>query len=345
MPSAPLVYAPLIQAQIKSTQIGDTSIGAVADKQIRVVIDRSAEGPPRLQATTTAIEKLDASTQAGLEQTINGVNLLVNGRAGVWLDEVNVATDPLGAVVNRTETALRTRPEHLDAVMFDDIPQAVRTVAGRQQQVPGLASATFQDGTLQIGPGAAAVLNKAWAKQPVAADEAAAVAIALGKAVEQSVTPVTPRTEAPLQSYAWLEDGINSSIAMWPGTVGQRAQSFGLTADPAKVDEAAAGVRAASLASDPAHRSVYGLLQLAGVNPDDPAHVPAAMKLLQEQPLEAVPGALAKGIAGNFKLPDDRHEWIANRIGELHGAPGNVEGLAAQLEKIAAARTPVPPTA
>jgi hypothetical protein len=162
-----------------------------------------------------------------------------------------------------------------------------------------------------------------------------------GKAVEKYITPLPPDTEH--KSLQWLEDATIDTLSSWPGRIAEISAKLALGADPKEVDDQSLAIFKES-ASSPGAQSLLRLLTMAGVDPASPDARAAAASILQDVPLDNVPASLAAAIAGANKLSQDEAVFTAGRIGETGGIPGNVEGLAAQMREIVAAKQ-VPPKA
>lgn len=342
MPAAPLYYKPLIDASVMSTPLGKSTVGDVAATQLGFAYARAEDGTPQIAPLTKPAHELAASAaKDAVAATLTGISTLVAGRSGAKLGQVKLALDEAGYVANRTLTTMGNHPEWLDTA---DIEQASRVTSGIVEQVAKdsqHALAGYAGGTLDLGAPVTGALSKSWqGKQPVTIDEAAVVGYHVGREIEKSVTSTAPDSTSPLH---WIDDATAEVLALWPGSVSRTAGALGIKGDGAKVEEIAGKWRAQSVTDSPnadANKSLHGLLVLAGVDATNPEHLPRARKLLQQADLEQVPATIAAGIVEFNRLDPARVEWVAARIHDVGARPGNVGGLAAEIDLLR--RPPIP---
>ena len=352
MPTAPLYYTPLVLAAVQSTSLGVTAEGKpgptiadAADKQVNFALPRGEDGTRSIApGTTAALEFVKTPMRDGIAATMNGVMALVDSRKGSQLAQVNLAVSEDGYIANRTLTTLGNHPNMLDTASPDEASKIAANLASEISKDPDHTTANYAGGTLDIGPGVSALIVKSWEKKPVTPIEAAQVGVHVGREIEKSVTPTAPDTTSSLQ---WIEDATATTLSLWPGAVANTARTLGFETDWAQVDQIAAGWRADVLQDSSAKGravvSLQGLLALAGVEMNNAKAADRVAALLQGVPLNQVPASLATGIAEQFKLPADKVDWLAGRIIEVGGHPGNVGGLKAELDQLQA--PPVAPPA
>lgn len=337
MPTAPLFYRPLLDAQFRATAVGDTTIGAASRTQPSFAYGVSSDtGKPAFAPRTEGGEALAKSDMgAAASGTLAGIASLLEGRVGSRLAQVGFSTDPSSYVASRALVALANHPELFDTASPDQAASIGANMVSQLARESGSRLAAYSGGALDISPDVTGVLAKAWKKQPVAVDEAVAVGYHVGRELERAVTPLPADAQTRLQ---WIEDATAETLALWPGTVSRTAAALGVTADAAKVEELAGQWRQLALTQGGnagANRALGALLTLAGVDLARIEDRQRADAVLQQRPLDEVPGALATAIADNLKLAPDRTGWIAGRIVETGGEPGNVGGLAAELVALA----------
>lgn len=335
MPSAPLYYAPLVHAHIAATPIGKTTFGDAVNAQANFQLAKNEDGSLAITPASLGAQNLVKGPPGkdGVPQAIGGLVALMSGRPGARLSEVRLSEDALGYVANRTITFFGKHPDVLDTASPEQAVDIARKVATDIEKEAAQAGTRIADGTLDVSPEVTAVLKKNWAgKDPLSAAEALTVTSQVNREVERATSPLPP--DATSTRLQWLEEASQQTLALWPGASTRTAQALGLKVDPKEL-EAAAAAGAKQLAGDGgANQSLQGLLTLAGVNAANAGHAQQATALLQSTDLEQVPLVLGSRIVEVMKLPAERAEWVASRILEVGGHPGNVGGLAAELREL-----------
>lgn len=336
MPSGPLFYPPLVDAYAKSVPVGDVPAVDRAAAQVNfAVAPKEPGGEKQLAPLTKAAEALVGAKDgaAAVLTTIGGLDKLHSSRAGAAAIQLfKLAEDDAGYVANRTVTLVDSHKEDFE---YSDLEQASAQGKDFARQALGElqsnVNARFSGNTLDLGPKLAATLRKSWKGEAIAAEEAMLFGVNVARELERAVTPLPPdKAHRVLQ---WVEDGTVDLLSVWPGHLGATVAAAGIKTDPKAFAKLEPEVRAAVLGGQNAdsNRALAGVLGLAGVDANKADQREQAAKLLQEVPLEQVPVSLAKGIIEHRKLPADKLEWLAGRIVDLGGRPGNVGGLAAEL--------------
>jgi hypothetical protein len=158
------------------------------------------------------------------------------------------------------------------------------------------------------------------------------VSAVIGHELEHSQTPISPNAD---ERFVWLEEGIAETLAWWPGTIHQIADSLGAPLDPNRMPSAYVGED--DVVNNIEYRrrqeAVTGLLSLAGVTPNyanaggDHTANDAARALLQADNVERVPRALARAIAREKFVPSEDIEALSELIVEVDGKPDRVREL------------------
>jgi hypothetical protein len=153
--------------------------------------------------------------------------------------------------------------------------------------------------------------------------------------LEHSVTPEGLLT-AIVGQHSWMEEGIASVLAAWPGAVVETGDAMGIPIDDAALDERPYDT------ADPkadAYRglvaTVRGVLDLTGLDQTatvefhstSPRGDRDARDLLQEASMNAVPDALAKAVSIRHALPHPLCHNLAAQVTALDGDPRNVRSL------------------
>lgn len=351
MPSAPLFYQPLIRAQIASTKIGESTIGDAIErnanfaflpppegsdqrdiKPMTKTAEQVAQSPlgEKLVATMTAIE--------GLQQATQGSQLLTG---------IKLAVDDEGWIANRVETMLDNHPDLLDSADMEGATKVALQLAEQARAElaadPGMK---LSGGTLEIAPKGTVAFEKLWiGEQPLSTDEQAFMGVTLGRELQHAVTPAPADTTSTIQ---WVEDGTAEMLALWPGAATKVAQALGLADTPEGATALEATVnewRNQALTATPSaqgNQSLMALLGAAGIDGSADTARDAAFQVLQGTELGGVPGSIAAALVGANKLPEEATGYIAGRIVETAGVPGNVTGLIAELDHLN--QPPQPPT-
>jgi hypothetical protein len=338
MPSTTLYYRPLLDAAIRGVPIGKAELGDHAASAATFAFVPTPSGENRAVPQTKAAEELipnDASAKA-VAATFTGIESLLQGRAGAQaLAGISISPTAEAYIANRTLKHVASHPDVLATASPDEAAQISLKLAGAaEEELNAGRGVALSAGTLDIAPEHAAVLKRVWSGvEPATAGEAAKLSREVSREIERRISPLPEDHQH--QTLQWVEDATLDVLSTWRGHVGAVATKLALGADPGEVEKAAAGAREEVIAAG-GGRSLAKLLGMATVDVDNPEHRAAAISLLQDVPLEAVPNALGTVIGAAAKQPD-KSEWISGRIVETGGIPGNVDGLGAQLREAARA--------
>ena len=336
MPNAPLFYQPIVMARVAMTALGSSTVGETYDSQVNVKLDANKAGGYDVSpATAGAKEFLAGENGAKLNDMVQGMANLQHAMPGSTpLRGFQIATNESGWAANRVMTALSNHPDLLDGASPD---QAERITAGlitsATKELAGNPGMMTSGGVVEVAPNLVPTLAKHLLDPtPLTAPEAALLTAQTSFALHQAVTPLPPDTQSKGQ---WIEDATDNLLAMWPGASTRTAAALGIKVDAKELEAAATAMRTEFFKSDPAgpaSGSMVALLGAAGIDPAKDTAYDAAYQVLQGGPLESVPGGIAQAIVGHGKLDPAKTEYIAGRIVETGGSPGNVNGLLAELE-------------
>lgn len=344
MPTAPLYYRPLVDAAIRSTPIGSTHVAAAIDRQVDFAFVAPAPGAERqiVPLTSAAAAAGNSALRPGIEASLTGLTALTDARRGAQLNGIKLSLDDEGYVANRALSVLDANPQLLD---MDSPDQAAQRMAQLMQQVAGgRRDASIDGGVLGLPPALAGVLVKQWqGKEFVTGEEAAGISSSINRQIEVAVlTSQRGGGAAAGSTMSWIDEAGVDALALWPGKTSRMSQALGLTTDPLLVEKAASQLRAGAAAA-PHMDALMRVLKLADVDVAMPELHDEAVSLLQGS---APHVALAERIIARKALPADKAGWLAGRLLDVGGRPGNVEGLEAEIARLVApapgASVPVP---
>jgi hypothetical protein len=333
MPCAPLYYQPFVQAAIRSVPLGKATLGDVANQQAAFRFIAPAPGAERqIQGATEGAMALVTNPQfkAGIEQTMTGIAGLVDARRGARLDGVNMNFSDEGFVASRTLGVLQGDPRLLDTASPDEAAQMTQSIMQRVA-TSGVSTPVVQGGVLDLPASITTTIGKSWMKQPVSDEEATSAAVGLARALEDAALPIAG-------SNSWIGSAASLLLSTWNGSASTVSKAMGFANDPAQVERLVKAMRDQELQAQPAAVALHRLLGIAGIDTQAADQLTAARSMLGAD-AERVPLLMAQGIVAARGIPADKAQWIAGRIQDIGGRPGNVDGLEAELARLAA---PVP---
>lgn len=320
MPTAPLFYQPLVLARVQATKIADTTVSdsfAAGQKQINEAY-QNPKFRPAIDGIVAGFTKLQADLPGSKT-----------------LEQPQFAFDENQYIANRVMTTMRLHPEMFDATSPDQAAEmGVKLVEEAKKELgenPGMRAV---GDTLEIAPDVTALFKKHWEGEELGVGDVAYLGVTASRELQRAVTPLAPDTTHP--QLQWIEDSSAWLLGMWPGATSKTAAALGLKADGKEVEKIVDSWRSDMQAVEPKVvgplKSLTGLLGAAGITGNDEAAGAAAFQVLQSSPLEGVPAGIAQSIVGFNKLPADKSEYLASRIVETTGSPGNITGLLAEIE-------------
>lgn len=320
MPTAPLFYQPLVLARVQSAKIADTTVVDSFNQQQKLI--NEAYSNPKFRP---AIDGL-----------VNGFTKLQEGMPGSrTLEKPQFSFDENGYIANRVMTTMRLHPNLFDSASPDQAAEiGAKLVEEAKKELgenPGMRAV---GDTLEVAPDVTRLLQKHWEGGELSAGDAAYLGVTATRELHRAVTPLEPDATHP--QLQWIEDGTAWMLGMWPGAVSKTAAALGLKADGKEVEKIVDAWRKDMQSVEPKVvgplASLTAILNAAGISGSDEAAGAAAYQVLQGSPLEGVPVGIAQALVGHNKLPVDKAEYLASRIVETTGSPGNVAGLIAEIE-------------
>ena len=320
MPTAPLFYQPLVMARVQATKIADTTVSdsfAAGQKQIN-----EAYQNPKFRPAIDGI--------------VAGFTKLQEGLPGSkTLEQPQFAFDENQYIANRVMTTMRLHPNLFDATSPDQAAEmGVKLVEEAKKELTENPGMRAVGDTLEVAPDVTALFKKHWEGEELGIGDVAYLGVTASRELQRAVTPLEPDSTHP--QLQWIEDSSAWLLGMWPGAASKTAAALGLKADGKEVEKIVDSWRGDMQAVEPKVvgplKSLTGLLGAAGITGSDEAAGAAAFQVLQGSPLEGVPAGIAQSIVGHNKLPADKSEYLAGRIVETTGSPGNITGLLAEIE-------------
>lgn len=328
MPTAPLYYQPIVQAAIQSVPLGSSTLGDVARQQAGFVFVAPAPGQERqIHPVTDGAMALatDAKLKGGVEQTMTGIAGLTDARRGAQLDGVNLNFTDEGYIANRTLMELRSDPSRLDMASPDE---AAAMAQGIMQQIArgGVERPMIRSGMLDLPANISNAIVRSWQKEAISDEDVAAAGLALARSIEDADLPIA-------QSGSWMGEAASLALATWNGSVTAASRGMGFGNDADKIEQVIGTWRGQAIEANPAVGSLVRLLGMSGLSPTDTKQRDAARMLLSGSP-GMVAYQLAEAVGAKSGLPADRVEWLAGRIDDIGGKPGNLDGLVAEIAAI-----------
>lgn len=323
---------------VKSTPVDDRSVGDIAREEVQIAF--KGDGPMssrRLVPLTPAATKLlNGSHRTEARRVLEGMLSTLDGREGVArLRGMSMASDQAAFATNllMSNTEAGFYPDSVSAGDKEGFERSMLSL------VPSVQVAKAQNtGWLDFGPRISGKLRSVIEQgKDVSRDDATEVALTMLHELQHSITPHNPATVE--EKYVWLEEGIAETLAWWPGRAADLRERMGVPLQEGEVIDPFS-VPSDSVASREyrdRHRSIQGLLELAGVGPyqeDGSINKTAyakAERLLQAGPLENVAAELARAIVHKHRLDEQLRPVIADLILEVKGKPSAVNALAAAL--------------
>ncbi|MCB0877862.1 MAG: hypothetical protein KDC46_02630 [Thermoleophilia bacterium] len=324
---------------VSKTPVDDRTVGGILDEEVQIGFE--GDGPMssrRLVPLSAGAHELlfgphrDAARRliTGTLATLDGLEGAANLRGmSMSSDQASFATNLL---MSNTEAGF-----YPDSVAASDPVQFERSMVSL---IPSVRAAKAQNtGWLDLGPRVSAKLRglvEHGAEAP--REDATEVALTLLHELQHSITPHDPNTVR--DSDVWLEEGVAETLAWWPGQAAALRERMGLplrageTIDPWSVPPDSV----ASTEYRNRHRSIQGLLGLAGVEPRtddgtiDPGQHDRAMQLLQGDVIDRVPRNLSRAIVRHQHLDESLEPELRQRIVDVAGDPARVDELGAWIE-------------
>ncbi len=320
MPTAPLFYQPLVMARVQTAKIADTT-----------VIDSFQAGQKQINEAYQ-----NPKFRPAIDGIVAGFTKLQDSLPGSrTLEQPQFAFDENQYIANRVMTTMRLHPNLFDATSPDQAAEiGVKLVDEAKKELAENPGMRAVGDTLEVAPDVTRLFQKHWEGGELSTGDVAYLGVTASRELQRSVTPLEPDATHP--QLQWIEDSSAWLLGMWPGAASRTAAALGLKADGKEVEKIVDAWRGDMQAVEPKVvqplQSLTALLGAAGISGSDEAAGAAAFQVLQSTPLEGVPAGIAQSLVGHNKLPADKSDYLASRIVETTGSPGNIKGLLAEIE-------------
>ncbi len=318
--------------------VDDRTVGGILNDEVQIAF--RGDGPMSTRElvplTTGAHELLYGSNRESAHRVIRGMlGALDAAKGAVNLRGMSLSTDEASFATNLLLS-------NTEAGFFPDSVGANDPAgfeASMVSLIPSVKAAKAQNTSwMDFGPRVSGLLRDVIEHGADAGGDAATeVALTALHELQHSITPPNPNTIDA--QHVWLEEGAAETLAWWPGRAAAMRERMGVplhageAIDPWSVPPGTT----ASIEYAARHRAVQSLLALAGINPTrddgspDDAAFDRAQQLLQGDPIERVPRALARAITREHHLDDGQVDTIAGLIEGVDGSPDAVDSLAKTL--------------
>jgi hypothetical protein len=307
-------------ARVYTTKIGDTTVADSFQQQQKLINEAYANPKyrPAIDGIVAGFTKLQGELPGSKT-----------------LEQPQFAFDEAGYVANRVMTYSRLHANQFDAASPDQAAEmGAKLVEEAKKELAEHPGMKAVGDTLEIDPRHTAILKHHWEGNQLSAGDVAELGVTAARELQRAVTPLEPDATHP--QLQWVEDSSAWLLGMWPGAASKTAEALGLKADGAEVEKIVEAWRGDMNAVEPKVvqplQSLTAILGAAGITANDKAAYDAAFQVLQSSPLEGVPAGIAQSIVGHNKLPPEASDYLAGRIVETTGSPGNIKGLLAEIE-------------
>lgn len=325
--------APTDAPWVQDAQLNGKRFGDLLDKQYRFRFTREGDASRAVPVSSGAM--LRASLGSSIVREAEAAKHFVERAPGPGqLDGYSVSTSKDGYIANAIAIDMEDASSPLN--QREQFPKAFAEAVRRYSELFDQdAPAFWNNGWINLahtldGP-TIGMLSKE--------ESGAFKALVLRHELEHAVTPMDldlPSDEfdsdfRKLKGVNWLEEGLATTLAMWPGQIDEMIREAGLPGSKSLLTSSP-NLRAMSI-YPPFRATVQGLLEIAGISTSDPASHAAADQVLQGASVLRVPGRLADRIVEKYHLPVEDSDWVRTGIAKLGGDPAK---LAPFLQEIVA---------
>ncbi|MCW2926524.1 MAG: hypothetical protein JWM86_492 [Thermoleophilia bacterium] len=323
---------------VAATPVDDRTIGGILRDEVQVEFRGTGRMSERelVPLTPAARELLHGPERVAAQRALRGVLATLDGREGASnLRGISLSSD-------QSSFAANLLMSNTEAGFVDDAVRAGDRAGFERAMVsliPSVQVAKAQNtGWIDLGPRVSSMLRDVIGRGPDAGRDAAnEVSLTLLHELQHSVTAPDPRTID--DRHVWLEEGIAETLAWWPGAAGAMRDRLGVPTRPGEVIDpfSAPPDSVASAEYRGRHRTVQGLLGLAGIEPYDragaidPTASARATALLQGDGIERVPRNLSRAIIREHRLDPALEPTVRGLILDTAGDPSSVDALAELL--------------
>lgn len=333
MPQRPIMQKFSATPWIANEPVDGVPVKALIPQQVQVAFVGNGAGKRPVPLTPAAHDLLYGSTRDNARQFFRGVvDSAVSTGSIDALRGMSLSTDLKGFTTNLMMSNIEAG--YLpDTTGANGRSQFFGTFLGVAKAAQGARAQNT--GWLDVGPKVSSkitgIINQG--ASGVAHSDLDEVAIVLTHELQHAATPPGPKLKP---HHVWLEEGVAETLAWWPGAARSTLLNITATVPKSWRDPDVFTAEPHTLPSaeyQAGHKSVQGLLGLAGIRPyrddgsTDPASLSAARTVLQADHIERVPRNLARQMVKQHKLDPNLIDTLATKITAVNGRPEAVSSL------------------